>query len=123
MFLPVAIGLGTFFLCISTTYEKGVLTNRFHRQQNFIVGIIVGRHILGFLLSGKLNTNKKNIFMATLKLRIVPTKILIDGRHKIRIVVSHNSETRYIPTDCIIDNEDHFKEGQVINRPYKKFPK
>ena len=55
--------------------------------------------------------------MATLKLRIVPTKILIDGRHKIRIVVSHNSETRYIPTDCIIDNEDQFKEGQVINRP------
>lgn len=61
--------------------------------------------------------------MATLKLRIVPTKILIDGRHKIRIVVSHNSETRYIPTDCIINNEDQFKEGQVINRPYKKFPK
>lgn len=47
--------------------------------------------------------------MATLKLRIVPAKKLIDGRHKIRISLAHNSETRYIPTDCIINDESEFK--------------
>lgn len=55
--------------------------------------------------------------MATLKLRIVPAKALIDGRHKVRISISHNSDTRYIPTDCIIDDESQFADGQVIGRP------
>ena len=54
--------------------------------------------------------------MATLKLRIVPAKKLIDGRHKIRISLAHNSETRYIPTDCIINDESEFKDGMVIGR-------
>ena len=55
--------------------------------------------------------------MATLKLRIVPTKVLVSGKHKVRIMLSHNSDVRYIPTDCIIDNEGQFQDGQVINRP------
>lgn len=55
--------------------------------------------------------------MATLKLTIVPAKRLIDGRHKIRVSLAHNSETRYIPTDCIIDNESEFRDGMVIGRP------
>ena len=54
--------------------------------------------------------------MPTLKLVIVPAKILSDGKHKVRISVSHNSQTRYIPTDCIIDDLSQFKEGQVVNR-------
>lgn len=55
--------------------------------------------------------------MATLKLCIVPAKVLIDGRHKVRISVAHNSDTRYILTDCIIDNISQFKDGQVVNHP------
>ena len=54
--------------------------------------------------------------MATLKLTIVPAKKLIDGRHKIRVSLAHNSETRYIPTECIIDDESEFKDGIVIGR-------
>ena len=54
--------------------------------------------------------------MATLKLTIVPAKKLIDGRHKIRVSLAHNSETRYIPTECIIDDESEFKDGMVIGR-------
>lgn len=54
--------------------------------------------------------------MPTLKLVIVPAKILSNGKHKVRISVSHNSQTRYIPTDCIIDDLSQFKEGQVVNR-------
>lgn len=54
--------------------------------------------------------------MATLKLRIVPTKVLTDGRHKVRIALAHNSDTRYIPTDCIIDDLSQFKGGQVTGR-------
>lgn len=55
--------------------------------------------------------------MATLKLCILPGKILISGKHKIRISLSHNSGTRYIPTNCIIDNLSQLREGQVVNHP------
>ena len=55
--------------------------------------------------------------MATLKLCIVPAKVLINGKHKVRISLAHNSNTRYIPTNCIIDTLSQFKEGQVINHP------
>lgn len=54
--------------------------------------------------------------MPTLRLVIVPAKMLSDGKHKVRISVSHNSQTRYIPTDCIIDDLSQFKEGQIVNR-------
>ncbi|MFA6813432.1 MAG: site-specific integrase [Bacteroidaceae bacterium] len=55
--------------------------------------------------------------MATLKLVIVPTKVLKNGKHKVRIAVSHNQDTRYIVTNVIIDSEKQFKEGQVVGHP------
>lgn len=55
--------------------------------------------------------------MAILKLTIVPAKVLTDGRHKIRIALAHNSGTRYIPTECIVDDMSQFREGQVVNHP------
>ena len=53
--------------------------------------------------------------MATLKLVIVPAKRLVNGKHKIRVALSHNSNTRYIPTDVII-SDGEFKNGMVVNR-------
>lgn len=47
----------------------------------------------------------------------MPAKVLTDGRHKIRIALAHNSGTRYIPTDCIVNNMSQFREGQVVNHP------
>ncbi len=54
--------------------------------------------------------------MPILKLVIIPTKVLTNGKHKIRISIAHNSKTRYIPTNCIIDNLSQFKDGQVVNK-------
>ena len=56
--------------------------------------------------------------MATLKLCIVPAKVLINGKHKVRISLAHNSNTRYIPTNCIIDTLSQFKEGQPLSECY-----
>lgn len=53
--------------------------------------------------------------MAILKLCIVPAKVLINGKHKVRISLAYNSGTRYIPTQCIIDDLSQFKDGQVVN--------
>ena len=47
---------------------------------------------------------------------IVPAKVLKGGKHKIRISVSHNGETRYIVTDIIIDSEKEFKNGTIVKR-------
>lgn len=55
--------------------------------------------------------------MATLKLTIFKSKILKDGRHKIRIAVCHKTETCYIVTRFVIDNESQFKNGRVVKRP------
>lgn len=55
--------------------------------------------------------------MATLKLIIVPAKVLKDGKHKIRIAVSHKQDTRYIVTRHKVDNEKQFKGGLVTGRP------
>ena len=55
--------------------------------------------------------------MATLKTVIVPAKALKEGRHKIRISVAHNGETRYIATNIIIDSDKEFKNGAVVKRP------
>ena len=54
--------------------------------------------------------------MATLRTVIVPTKALKDGRHKVRISIAHNGQTRYIPTNVIIDSAREFKHGIVVNR-------
>lgn len=55
--------------------------------------------------------------MAFLNPVIVPAKALKDGRHKIRIAISHNSEFRYLVTDIIIDSAKEFKNGQIVKRP------
>ena len=54
--------------------------------------------------------------MATLRTVIVPTKALKDGRHKVRISIAHNGQTRYIPTNVIIDSAREFKHGIVVGR-------
>lgn len=55
--------------------------------------------------------------MATLNAVILPAKVLKGGRHKIRISVAHNGETRYIVTDLIIDSLKEFKNGSIVKRP------
>lgn len=44
---------------------------------------------------------------------------MLNGKHKVRIAVSHNLATRYIPTNIIIDAENEFKNGKVVKRPDK----
>ncbi len=59
--------------------------------------------------------------MATLSLTILPAKALKEGKHKVRIAVAHNSTTRYIVTDVIIDSEKEWKNGRVVKRPDANF--
>lgn len=47
--------------------------------------------------------------MATLRLTIIPERKLKSGKHKIRIAVGHQQDTRYIVTRFEIDNEEQFK--------------
>lgn len=63
---------------------------------------------------------KKTQIMATLSLVIVPSKVLSDGTHRIRIRIAHNSDTRFIKTDIIV-NENEFKNGKIVRRPDKDF--
>ena len=58
--------------------------------------------------------------MANLFITIVPTKQKKNGQHKVRIAVSHNAETRYIPTNIIIDSVDQLKNGKVVRRSDKE---
>lgn len=55
--------------------------------------------------------------MANLNAVIVPAKVLKGGRHKVRIAVAHNGETRYIVTSIMIDSVKEFKNGAVVRRP------
>lgn len=58
--------------------------------------------------------------MANLFITIVPTKVLANGQHKIRIAVSHNWDTRYIPTNIVIDSVNEFKNGKIVKRSDKE---
>ena len=58
--------------------------------------------------------------MANLFITIVPTKVLANGKHKIRIAVSHNWDTRYIPTNIVIDSLNEFKNGKIVKRSDKE---
>ena len=58
--------------------------------------------------------------MANLFITIVPTKVLANGQHKIRIAVSHNWDTRYIPTNIVIDSLNEFKNGKIVKRSDKE---
>lgn len=55
--------------------------------------------------------------MTTLKLAVVPAKVLKSGKHKIRIAIGHKQETRYLVTRFVIDSPMQFKNGQVIDFP------
>lgn len=49
----------------------------------------------------------------------MPAKVLVGGKHKVRVMVSHNGQTRYILTNIIIDSEAEFKEDRVVKRSDK----
>lgn len=59
--------------------------------------------------------------MAILNAVILPAKVLKGGRHKVRISVAHNGETRYITTDIIIESNREFKNGTIVKRPDAAF--
>lgn len=52
-----------------------------------------------------------------LRIVILKAKQRADGSHKIRIAVSHNSTTRYIPTRFSVDGERNLRNGVVVNMP------
>lgn len=54
--------------------------------------------------------------MASLSAVILPAKALKGGKHKVRISVAHNGETRYLLTDIVIDSEREFKNGVIVRR-------
>lgn len=55
--------------------------------------------------------------MTTLKLAVVPAKMLKSGKHKIRIAIGHKQETRNLVTRFNIDDLSQFKGGQVVGIP------
>lgn len=57
--------------------------------------------------------------MANFFVTIVPNLKLKSGSHTIRIAVTHSGQTRYIPTNVVIDNESEIKNGKIIKRPDK----
>lgn len=57
--------------------------------------------------------------MANFFVTIVPGLKLKNGNHTIRIAVTHSGQTRYIPTNFLIENESEFKNGKVVKRPDK----
>lgn len=59
--------------------------------------------------------------MAQIHAVILPAKALRNGRHKIRISVSHNGQTRYIVTNILIDSSKEFKNGSIVRRPDAAF--
>lgn len=52
--------------------------------------------------------------MTTFSIVIVPTKRLANGKHRIRIAVAHQSQTRYIATPFILDSISQLKKGRVV---------
>lgn len=62
---------------------------------------------------------KDIIDMANLFITIVPNLKLKNGKHTVRIAVTHSGQTRYIPTDITIDSENEFKNGRITKRPDK----
>lgn len=52
-----------------------------------------------------------------LRVTILKAKEKTDGSHKIRIAISHNSATRYLPTRFVVASERNLKNGLVVNMP------
>lgn len=51
-----------------------------------------------------------------LRICILPSQPMKDGRFKIRIAIAHNKDTRYFVTDCCVSSEKNFKNGQVTGK-------
>lgn len=49
-----------------------------------------------------------------LRIVILENKVLTDGTHKLRIAISHNSQTRYIPTRFTVPSPKNLKNGNVV---------
>lgn len=49
-----------------------------------------------------------------LRIVILEPKVLVDGSHKLRIAISHNSQTRYIPTRFTVPSPKNLKNGNVV---------
>lgn len=47
---------------------------------------------------------------------IIPAKVLTNGKHKIRIAISHNCETRYKVTRFVVDSPKNVKNGRVVGK-------
>lgn len=54
--------------------------------------------------------------MAQFNIVVLPAKALRDGKHKIRISVSHGGETRYILTNYVVDSPSEVANNQVVGR-------
>lgn len=52
-----------------------------------------------------------------LKAVIVPAKVLTDGKHRIRIGMSHHGATRYFLTRFVVDNPNCISSGVVVGIP------
>lgn len=52
-----------------------------------------------------------------LRIVILKAKQRANGTNKIRIAVSHNSTTRYIPTRFSVDGDRNLRNGVVVNMP------
>lgn len=56
-----------------------------------------------------------------IRIVILPLKVLADGSHKLRIAVSHNSQTRYIPTRFTVPSQKNLKNGNVVGVPNAQY--
>ena len=54
--------------------------------------------------------------MAEFNIVVLPAKGLADGRHKVRISVSHRGDTRYITTKYTVDSPSEVQRGKVVSR-------
>lgn len=57
--------------------------------------------------------------MASLFATIVKNLVLKNGKHTLRIAVTHNGQTRYIPTKFVIDANE-IKNGRIVKRADKE---
>ena len=55
--------------------------------------------------------------MTTIKLSVIPAKVLKSGKHKIRIAIGHKRVTKYLVTRFVIDSPDQLRDGQVVDIP------
>ena len=51
-----------------------------------------------------------------LSIVILPAKVLANGKHKIRIAMSHRGETRYFVTRHVVPSVKNLKNGQVVGK-------